>query len=77
MPTVCTKALDVVFVVDGSSAIGFNNFQMLKTAVRYAALYFVISQSSTRVGVTAFSTSVTGGFPPSADRNAVDQGTVD
>ena len=70
----CTKAMDVVFLVDGSTAVGFNNFQTLKTAVRHAALYYVISQSNTRVGVISYSTSVTGGFPPTGDRYAVDLG---
>ena len=66
--------MDVVFVVDGSSEVGFSNFQTLKTAVRHAALYFVISQSNTRVGVVSYSTSVTGGFPLSGDRDDVDLG---
>ncbi|KAK7099346.1 collagen alpha-4(VI) chain-like isoform X2 [Littorina saxatilis] len=70
----CNKPVDVIFVVDGSSAVGSSNFQTLKNAVRRAALYYDIGPASARVGVVTYATTVTGGFLPTSDRNAVDQG---
>ena len=71
---VCFRALDLVFVVDGSTAVGAANFETLKTAVRSAALFFGISSFQARVSAITYSTNVNGGFFLSDVRDDVDLG---
>ena len=55
MLSVCSRELDIVFVLDASNTVGATNFATLKEAVRQAGLYFNIGPNLARVGVVAFS----------------------
>ncbi|XP_078580606.1 uncharacterized protein LOC144864418 isoform X3 [Branchiostoma floridae x Branchiostoma japonicum] len=51
-------ALDLVFLVDGSSSVGSDNFETIKVFLEAITAGFEVSSSQTRVGVVQYSTGI-------------------
>ncbi|XP_078660839.1 uncharacterized protein LOC144905190 isoform X3 [Branchiostoma floridae x Branchiostoma belcheri] len=51
-------ALDLVFLVDGSSSVGSDNFETIKVFLEAIASGFEVSSTQTRVGVVQYSTGI-------------------
>ncbi|XP_066300013.1 collagen alpha-3(VI) chain-like [Branchiostoma lanceolatum] len=51
-------ALDLVFLVDGSSSVGNNNFETIKVFLEAITSGFEVSSTQTRVGVVQYSTRI-------------------
>ncbi|KAI8482457.1 biological adhesion, partial [Branchiostoma belcheri] len=52
---VCPAKLDVVFVLDGSGSVGYDNFQRMKSFVKRVVGGFVIGPSETQISVFQYS----------------------
>ncbi|XP_028419056.1 cubilin-like [Dendronephthya gigantea] len=57
--TICTKKIDLGFVMDSSGSIGRHNFEKTKSFIKYFTDYFKISPNETRVSVITFATRPT------------------
>ncbi|XP_028390644.1 uncharacterized protein LOC114515560 [Dendronephthya gigantea] len=54
--TICTKEIDLGFVMDSSGSIGLANFNKSKSFIKDFTDYFKISQNETRVSVITYAT---------------------
>ena len=60
---ICTKKIDLGFILDSSGSIGRYSFDKTKSFVKDLTNYFTISQNSTRVSVMSYATWSTLHFP--------------
>ncbi|XP_066266327.1 matrilin-4-like [Branchiostoma lanceolatum] len=54
----CTAKMDVVFVLDGSGSVGYDNFQRMKSFVKRVAGSFAIRPSATQISLFQYSSFV-------------------
>ncbi|XP_028390643.1 uncharacterized protein LOC114515559 [Dendronephthya gigantea] len=57
--TICTKNIDLGFILDSSGSIGRYSFDITKSFVKDLTKYFTISQNSTRVSVMSYASQTT------------------
>ena len=53
---ICTKQIDLGFILDSSGSIGRYSFDQTKSFVKDLTNYFTISQNSTRISVMSYAT---------------------
>ena len=61
--TICTKRIELGFMLDRSGSIGLSNFDKTKSFIKDITHYFEISQNDTRVAVMSYATYSIVHFP--------------
>ncbi|KAH9491826.1 hypothetical protein Btru_029845 [Bulinus truncatus] len=67
--TVCSRPMDMVFVIDGSNSLGEDNFNVILKTVSTAVNSLVIGPNDTRVGAVLYSKIVSGYIDLQTDVN--------
>ena len=59
---VCQTSVDLVFLLDGSGSVGWDNFQKEKEFVKKVVDFFNIGRTGTHIGVVQYSTNTVAEF---------------
>jgi receptor-type tyrosine-protein phosphatase Q len=55
--SICTKKIDLGFILDNSGSVGYNNFQRMKSFVKDLTDFYKLGPDETRVSVMSFASS--------------------